>query len=520
MCKLLPWGEESVGLGALMGDIAQNVRTLFGARSGRCVAFVVGPLLLLAVLAAALLPALSAVPPDATAAILLLAVGIVCVRNTALFVFVLLCAATNVFGLVDLSTNKSLGVPTYDVVLFALLAVLAATNLFRGESAVRDHSRRLPGAMLWATLAGIAAFVVYSAIKWDQTLWTSVKAAHDVTFFVLALFGLFVRLDEHGLFRCVQAFIVAGCVTAAIPVAGLFVPAGRLLPGLLSDNAYAVAGTVFYRAVPQCFFLIYISFLLLLYDNRLARGATRQVLLGFLGLSIVLLGYRAGWIAIAGTIGWLAIRDARGNSSAIARTIVQFAIVAGLVAAAVWLSGADSYVSQRLSGVREDLAQSGRPVEVLGSLSIRMFQIRALGAIFARQPLFGAGFIHGDGPAAGLAREFGLRYVSTNDVGWIDILARTGIVGSACFCSIVFLALQWLRRLESSSVGRFARAVRAYLWFGLFFLVGGAPFSCPIGVVPLALLLGVAIAAYPAAEEATLASEGGADSVASSDLSM
>ena len=105
------------------------------------------------------------------------------------------------------------------------------------------------------------------------------------------------------------------------------------------------------------------------------------------------------------------------------------------------------------------------------------------------------------GPAGNLAFQQGLTYVATNDVGWIDILVRTGIVGSAFFVLATALALRRLRALETSPIGDYARLLRAYFLFSLIFLLGGAPFSCPAGVIPLAALLGVFIAADPACSD-------------------
>lgn len=486
--------------GAVKGGVVRSVRAVLGVERGRLTPVAVACLLTLTVVASVLAPLLLSAPSEVVAVVVLIAAGAACVYDLAAFLFVLLTVATNVFGLVDLNTNKAMGLPAYDVALTGLFVLFVLSRVVRGDVPLRDRLSTPPARLLLALLVGIAGLIVYSSLKWGQTLFVSVRGAHDFVFYALALFALFVRIDADELSRCARSFVAVAGILVLVPIVGFFVDLKNVLPGVRIDY-YVVAGRTFFRSVPQAYYVLYIAFFLLLYDVRLVRPALRNALLGVLGLAVAMMGFRAGWIALVGTVGWIALRDSRDNFSKSARALLQGLTIVVVVAGCIWLTGSSAYVSQRVQVVSSDLAQDGRPLGTLGSLSIRLFQIHALGAIFARQPILGAGFIFGEGPAAGVAREFGLLYVSTNDVGWIDILVRSGLVGAAFFVLATGGTLRRLRALEPSPIGGFARAMRAYLWFCVISLIGSAPFSCPAGVVPLAALLGLGIASHPSADQ-------------------
>jgi len=484
--------------GSVRGCIARGAQAILGVRRGRPATVVVGGLLALTVLASVFAPLLLSAPGEVAAVVVLFIAGMACVHDLAAFLFVVLTVATNVFGLVDLNTNKAIGLPAYDVALTALFGLFILSRVVRGDMPLRDRVATLPARLLLGLLAGIAGLIVYSSLNWGQTLWVSVRGAHDVVFYALGLFCLFVRIDETELRRCTRLFAAAGCIVALVPVLGFFFDLKTVLPGVRIES-YVVAGQRFFRTVPQGYFLLYIAFFLTFYQADLFRPAVRSTLLCLLGLAAALIGFRAGWLGLAGAVGWLALRDSRQSASTSARTLIQGCLVVALVAGCVWLTGSGSYIGGRVSVVSSDLAQDGRPLDTLGSLSTRMFQIHALGKIFSRQPVLGAGFVFGDGPAAGVAREVGLRFVSTNDVGWMDMLVRGGLVGAAYFVFAVAMLLRRLRSLEGSPIGPFARAVRGYLWFCLIDMIGAAPFSCPTGVVPMVTLLGLLGASFPSA---------------------
>jgi len=456
------------------------------------------------VVVACALGALATELPFAPREVIAAAVAVVAVvafiNDLAAFLFVLLSAATNFYGLVDLGAKGNQALPVYDALLVGLCAIFCLGQLVRGRASIWRRTRSLAARLCLVAVVGVAGIVVYSTVKWDQDFWTSVKASHDFIFFGLAAFGLFAEADEETLRRCRRSLVLVGCLAAAVPILGFAVDLRDVLPGIGNVLTASLFQRTVYRTVPVCFFVVYIGFFAAFFDRSASRGRRTAALL-WMALGIVLLGYRAGWLGLVGAVAWMALRDSSDQEHRARRGLLQLALVAAVAYAGVSFMGAGEYIGGRVSSVTEDLSQSGRPTDQLGSLGLRIHQIRGLWAIFSRDPVLGAGFVHPQGPAGNLAFQQGLTYVATNDVGWIDILVRTGIVGSAFFVLATALALRRLRALETSPIGDYARLLRAYFLFSLIFLLGGAPFSCPAGVIPLAALLGVFIAADPACSD-------------------
>lgn len=183
------------------------------------------------------------------------------------------------------------------------------------------------------------------------------------------------------------------------------------------------------------------------------------------------------------------------------------AIATILVVAAVLLLGAQDVVTTRISAIPQEYADSG------ASLGYRVEITRRLLSLFFERPLVGVGLLHAQGLGGSLASRVGLDSVFTVDVGWVDILMKTGLIGLLAFGFIFFRLMRSLLQ-DTANPPAATAATRAYIIMGVVALPGAAVFTWSGGIIPLALALGTLdcyrSGAAPGANSVAAASEGAA----------
>ncbi len=404
------------------------------------------------------------------------------VLSPPVFVFMLLAVSTNGFGLIDMSQQLAADLRLDDATLFSLTAGVIISALMR--IATRRFVARISAySALTALLLSLVTIIcVLTSIRWEQDPWLSVKAAREFLFYAFILLGSLVAYSEKNVRGVVRAIVVAGVISSCVSIVGFFVDLSPYLAGISTRGAgQTITSIEFYRTTNPGYAVDFLALFIAYFDRVVFRPGTRTLILVVTGLASIMMGYRAFWIGILGSVLWILFFDPERRQAfkASARRAIGGALLVLIVLMAF---NAQRVVTHRVAVIQEELGKTQ-------SLGYRVEVIRGLWTLFQRNVLLGVGFAHPDGAGASLAPSVGLRSTATIDVGWIDLLVKFGVLGGIALLLIARRLLRELRLERRPGLADFATATRAYFIMGVFALPGAAIFTWPGGILPLAVAL-------------------------------
>jgi hypothetical protein len=408
------------------------------------------------------------------------------------FLFLVCVIGNGAFGVVDLTVDTRFGLIALDALLLCVSSALVIRSVVMGDI-LRVRAKTADPRFRFALgmLGMIALWYLITLAKFEQEPGMTLKAARSTLFYVFGFWGLIVTLSERDVRNSIRGLALGGLLVSGVVIVGSVVDLGPFLPGIPRVSSYLLPEASYFRTVPWGYEFVYLAFFLFMFcDGSFSRWYRIAGLLAT-ALGVIALAFRAYWfgILVALILLYLTPRIRSRYSSGMLRKVLGVAIVVVIL---LGVTGAVQIVLRRVRLIQEDLSTGH------GSVAIRIEQVKALMPLVWDDPILGVGFLHGDGPYASRItplKALMINRFGTSDVGWLDILIRFGVVGSAAIIVLYVKLYRSLAQVEPPGRGGLATAIRAMILMGLFALPGAALFSIPNGILSVVLPCGILIGA-------------------------
>jgi len=408
-------------------------------------------------------------------------------RKSLWALVILLLVFINVLGL--LAEDNQVGpLKPLDI----LLAVAAVPLLlhwgrrgFPYDGPVRARLSLATGLIL-----SLAAFeVILTTLRTGQSLWDGIKSGKSILFYGAFLLIPVYAGSEQKIQRLLRWMTILACGLALVYVLASLLGEISWAPGLvLAQTTFIGIGTftrVRNRGAP------FIVAMLLYHFYRMTEG--KSALLQKVGFVLLFLGalihfFRSLWIGILGGVVLQACVEGRRG----ARNVVKLLVVVFLLYAGIGTLYPD-YVKMIMSRAASTMTEVQ---DLTGSYGVRYERIQSWMPILRQNWVLGIGFVHGDSTVGQQIEALnGLPATGDYEVGWIDLLGRMGVAGTAVF---LFALFQLSRSVwapgsyEGAHIKtRLRRTIFAYIVAGIISLPGYPLLTWEGGVIPLAFLTGI-----------------------------